>query len=155
MVMVFGYVFSMELLHTISANQISISDFCQGTLTKNWYNEISLVNHLMYIKIICRGTNYWEYYMGTHLLVGIIYKIVRVRIENLWYLAKNSPFKQFQKKSPIILFFNPTRNVFILPIVPWCIILIYVKQLANEISISIFCQGSLTKIWNCVERFYA
>jgi len=31
--------------------------------------------------------------------------------------------------------------------VSWHIILIYIKQLANKISVSIFCQGSLTKIW--------
>ena len=50
-----GHVISIESLHTISANQISISDFCQGTWQKIDI-PISLANCLTYIKILCQGT---------------------------------------------------------------------------------------------------
>ena len=36
----------------------------------------------------------------------------------------------------------------ILSIVPWRIVLMYVKQLANKMKISIFCQGFLTNTWS-------
>jgi len=56
------------------ANQISISDFCLGTLPKMDI-LISLANCLTYVYQNNMSQYYREYYMVTHLPVGLAYVI--------------------------------------------------------------------------------
>ena len=58
-----GHVFLTVSLRTILADQISVTDFCQGTIL------IQLANCLTYNKIILQGAII-NNFVGTHLLGG-------------------------------------------------------------------------------------
>jgi len=58
-----------RLFHTISANQISISGFCQGILTQDRYTNFIGYSLGVYQNNTLRY--YWEYYIVTRLLVGL------------------------------------------------------------------------------------